>query len=178
MVSDFDFIRIHAAARKSKQRHGCFLGNLPYLPRPPAGPFPGRGCHRLRPALPHHSPARAVASPELTNTEGTSPKSLTGREKVSLYPVPVIASGLPQPGLTDCVYRSDDWNPSPPYSHLSSRRSVFRSRYRERTYGTVYAVFKVHWKAQELVCIYRRVWYRITVSLTGKALLLKLSFYK
>ena len=90
MVSDFDFIRIHAAARKSKQRHGCFLGNLPYLPRPPAGPFPGRGCHRLRPALPHHSPARAVASPELTNTEGTPPKSLTGREKVSLYPVSVI----------------------------------------------------------------------------------------
>lgn len=97
MVSDFDFIRIHAAARKSKQRHGCFLGNLPYLPRPPAGPFPGRGCHRLRPALPHHSPACAVASPELTNTEGTPPKSLTGREKVSLCPVSVIASGLPQP---------------------------------------------------------------------------------
>ena len=71
MVSDFDFIGIHAAARKSKQRHGWFLGNLPYLPRPPAGPFPGRGCHRLRPALPHHSPAYAVASPELTNTEGT-----------------------------------------------------------------------------------------------------------
>ena len=94
MVSDFDFIRIHAAARKSKQRHGCFLGNLPYLPRPPAGPFPGRGCHRLRPALPHHSPARAVASPELTNTEGTPPKSLTGREKVSLYPVSVIALGI------------------------------------------------------------------------------------
>ena len=97
IVSDFDFIRIHAAARKSKQRHGCFLSSLPYLPRPPAGPFPGRGCHRLRPALPHHSPARAVASPELTNTEGTPPKSLTGREKVSLYPVSVIASGLPQP---------------------------------------------------------------------------------
>jgi hypothetical protein len=68
-----------------------------HLPRPPAGPFPGRGCHRLRPALPHHSPACAVASPELTNTEGTPPKSLTGREKVSLYPVSVIASGLPQP---------------------------------------------------------------------------------
>ena len=34
MVSDFDFIRIHAAARKSKQGHGCFPGNLPYLPRP------------------------------------------------------------------------------------------------------------------------------------------------
>ena len=97
MVSDFDFIGIHAAARKSKQRHGWFLGNLPYLPRPPAGPFLGRGCHRLRPALPHHSPAYAVASPELTNTEGTPPKSLTGREKVSLCPVLVIASGLPQP---------------------------------------------------------------------------------
>ena len=91
MVSDFDFIRIHAAARKSKQRHGCFLDNLPYLPRPPTGPFPGRGCHRLRSALPHHSPAYAVASPELTNTEGTPPKSLTGREKVSLCPVSVIA---------------------------------------------------------------------------------------
>ena len=70
---------------------------LPYLSRPPAGPFSGRGCHRLRPALPHHSPAYAVASPELTNTEGTPPKSLTGREKVSLCPVSVIASGLPQP---------------------------------------------------------------------------------
>ena len=57
------------------------FGNLPYLPRPPAGPFQGRGCHRLRSALPHHSPAYAVASPELTNTEGTPPKSLTGREK-------------------------------------------------------------------------------------------------
>ena len=98
MVSDFDFIGIHAAAQKSKQRHGWFLGNLPYLPRPPAGPFPGRGCHRLRLALPHHSPAYAVASPELTNTEGTPPKSLTGREKVSLCPVSVIAPGLPQPG--------------------------------------------------------------------------------
>ena len=71
---------------------------LPYLPRPPAALHQAeRGCHRLRPALPHHSPAYAVASPELTNTEGTPPKSLTGREKVSLCPVSVIASGLPQP---------------------------------------------------------------------------------
>lgn len=98
MVSDFDFIGIHAAARKSKQRHRWFLGNLPYLPRPPAALFRAGGCHRLRLALPHHSPACAVASPELTNTEGTPPKSLTGREKVSLCPVSVIASGLPQPG--------------------------------------------------------------------------------
>ena len=97
MVSDFDFIGIHAAARKLKQRHGWFLVTCRICHAPPAGPFQGRGCHRLRSALPHHSPAYAVASPELTNTEGTPPKSLTGREKVSLCPVSVIASGLPQP---------------------------------------------------------------------------------
>lgn len=66
---------------------------LPYLPRPPTKGYLRLG-ELCRIIAPHVPPFARQA-----HTAETPPKSLGGREEVSLSPACVIAPGLPQPGL-------------------------------------------------------------------------------
>ena len=66
---------------------------------PPGSPvYTKRGCHRLRPALPHHSPTNAAALPEQAHTAGTSLQVCEGLWKSTIMICAVVAPGLPQPG--------------------------------------------------------------------------------
>lgn len=109
MVSDFDLLKVGSRAagipkeRKKEQMYPtarrnpslkfCRICHAPRLAPPGAGDTIGCGqlCRIIAPQMPPLRQSKRT-SPE------TPPKSLTGREKVSLCPAYVVASGLPQPG--------------------------------------------------------------------------------